>query len=75
MSGLNDSIETLLELRDEAERAFSDPLGEDGVYMYDVRVKKKKRWRRLSFPPTAITARSGRTGRACLSISILRKPG
>ncbi len=43
MSGLNDSIETLLELRDEAERAFSDPLGEDGVYMYDVRVKKEEK--------------------------------
>ena len=43
MSGLNDSIEILLELRDEAERAFSDPLGEDGVYMYDVRVKKEEK--------------------------------
>ena len=39
MSGLKESMEALLELRDEAERAFSDPLGESGVYEYILKEK------------------------------------
>lgn len=37
MSGLKESIESILELRDEIERAYSDPLGERGIYCYDLK--------------------------------------
>ena len=41
MSGLKESIEALLDLNDDVRRAFSDPLGEDGVYEYSVTLMKE----------------------------------
>ncbi len=42
MSGLKESIEEILILSDEIERAFSDPLGEAGIYAYSVKEQKRK---------------------------------
>ena len=43
MSGLKESIEALLDLNDDVRRAFSDPLGEDGVYEYSVTLMKEEK--------------------------------
>ena len=40
MSGLKESIENLLELKDEVMRAYYDPLGEDGVFSYSAKEKE-----------------------------------
>ena len=40
-STLKESIESILELRDEIVRAYTDPLGEDGIYSYTMKESAK----------------------------------